>query len=120
MRLRADAEINVDSAVETAADRLFEATGAQAVILFGSRARGDNRPDSDWDLCVVVPDDARAGQFTPITLWRIVSDLGAPIQIVPVRRCVFEAKRSAINSISHDVDRDGIVLRQAAVETPAP
>jgi uncharacterized protein len=119
MRLRTDAEVDIDPAIEIAADRLVQATGAEAVILFGSRARGDNRPDSDWDICVVVPDDARPGQFTPITLWPIVSDLGAPIQIVPVRRCIFEAKRSAINSISHDVDRDGIVLRQATPETPA-
>jgi predicted nucleotidyltransferase len=28
---------------------------AQA-YLFGSRARGDNRPDSDWDLLILVDD----------------------------------------------------------------
>ncbi len=25
--------------------------------LFGSRARGDNRPDSDWDLLILVDND---------------------------------------------------------------
>jgi predicted nucleotidyltransferase len=30
------------------------------VILFGSRARGDARPDSDHDLLVVIDDDSRA------------------------------------------------------------
>ena len=30
------------------------------VILFGSRARGDAGPDSDWDLLVVVDDKAAA------------------------------------------------------------
>ena len=30
------------------------------VILFGSRARGDDGPDSDWDLLVVLDDDAPA------------------------------------------------------------
>jgi hypothetical protein len=29
----------------------------QEVRLFGSRARGEARPDSDWDLAVVVPAD---------------------------------------------------------------
>lgn len=24
------------------------------VILFGSRARGDNRPDSDWDILILI------------------------------------------------------------------
>ncbi len=27
------------------------------VFLYGSRARGDNRPDSDWDILVITPRD---------------------------------------------------------------
>ncbi|WP_053958157.1 nucleotidyltransferase domain-containing protein [Sulfobacillus thermosulfidooxidans] len=27
------------------------------IILFGSRARGDARPDSDWDFLVIMPSD---------------------------------------------------------------
>ena len=27
------------------------------MCLFGSRARGDNRPDSDYDLCILAPED---------------------------------------------------------------
>lgn len=28
------------------------------VSLFGSRARGDNRPDSDYDFCILTSDEA--------------------------------------------------------------
>ena len=28
-----------------------------SLLLYGSRARGDNRPDSDWDLIVLVDKD---------------------------------------------------------------
>ena len=31
--------------------------GILKVYLFGSRARGDNRPDSDYDFCVMTSDD---------------------------------------------------------------
>ena len=34
--------------------RLVEALDPQAIWLFGSRARGDHRPDSDFDLLVVA------------------------------------------------------------------
>lgn len=30
----------------------------RAVLLFGSRARGDSRPDSDWDVAVLVGERA--------------------------------------------------------------
>jgi uncharacterized protein len=37
--------------------RILEALGSRVcrIILFGSRARGDARPDSDFDLLVVLP-----------------------------------------------------------------
>ena len=36
------------------ADALFE---RYWLVLFGSRARGDERPHSDWDLCFIFPED---------------------------------------------------------------
>lgn len=35
------------------------------VSLYGSRARGDARPDSDWDLHILVPGEEQL----PITKW---------------------------------------------------
>ena len=32
---------------------IVDETNPQQIILFGSRARGDNRPDSDYDLLIV-------------------------------------------------------------------
>jgi predicted nucleotidyltransferase len=120
MRDRSEAEVDIEPVIRVAADRLAHATNAESVILFGSRARGDNHPDSDWDICVLVPDDVESGQFTPATLRPIVADLPAAIQIFPLRRSVFENKRANRNSMSHDIDRDGIVLVAAPGWTPSP
>lgn len=38
--------------------RVVEALSPQRLILFGSRARGDSRPDSDVDLLVVWKDES--------------------------------------------------------------
>ncbi len=40
-------------------NRLIQAYEPEAIYLFGSKARGDAGPDSDYDLLLVVPDDAR-------------------------------------------------------------
>ena len=55
--------------------------GMRRVYLFGSRARGDNRPDSDYDFCVLTDDGC-----TLFTLGGFFSDLkdalGAEIDVV--------------------------------------
>jgi predicted nucleotidyltransferase len=37
------------------AELLRDHIGAQQVLLFGSQARGDEQPDSDYDLIIVSP-----------------------------------------------------------------
>ncbi len=55
------AEIEQDVA-QRAAEALRQGLGERlvAIVLFGSRARGEAREDSDWDLLVIakaLPDD---------------------------------------------------------------
>ncbi|MGQ9688336.1 MAG: nucleotidyltransferase domain-containing protein [Desulfobaccales bacterium] len=38
--------------------RLREAFQPERIYLFGSKARGESGPDSDYDLLIVVPDEA--------------------------------------------------------------
>jgi len=40
---------------EQVVERLTASLPIEKVILFGSRARGTFRPDSDWDFLVVMP-----------------------------------------------------------------
>lgn len=107
--------------VEIAAKRLAQAAHAEAVVLFGSRARGDHQPDSDWDLCLILPDDIRPQQFTPSKLWALLSDIDASIQVYPLRRSVFEAEKHEFGSLSHEIDRDGYTLFEARTRSsPGP
>lgn len=75
-------------AVEHTMEELAEIVGGIAaeydmlkVYLFGSRARGDNRPDSDYDFCVTTGEDC-----TLFTLSGFFSDLknalGTEIDVV--------------------------------------
>lgn len=47
-----------DAALSEAVRRLVDAYRPERVYLFGSVARGDAGPDSDYDIMLVVPDDA--------------------------------------------------------------
>jgi predicted nucleotidyltransferase len=48
-----------DPALAEIVKRLVEAFQPERVCLFGSKARGDTDPDSDYDLILIVPDDAQ-------------------------------------------------------------
>ncbi|MDP4021331.1 nucleotidyltransferase domain-containing protein [Methylobacterium sp. NEAU 140] len=104
---------SAERALAVAVERLRAVAPVERVILFGSRARGDQEADSDWDLCVLLRDDIPAGLYTPAALWRAVRGLGLTLQIVPMRRSVFDGTRGDVNALAHDVARDGIVLFDA-------
>lgn len=99
-----------DPRLQSAVDGIVTLVDPDAVLLFGSRARGDHDDTSDWDLFVVLPDDAAPGIARPSKLRRAAGAARLPIHAVACRRSVFEAKRGDPNSLSHDVARDGVVL----------
>ena len=52
--------------------------GVRLAVLFGSRARGDHRPDSDVDLVVALADSSKRFELRE----RLESVLGLPVQVV--------------------------------------
>lgn len=67
---------------DKAGTALAEAAGADAkVILFGSHARGEERPDSDLDFLVIEPEVSdHFGES--VRLARLVGELGVPADVV--------------------------------------
>jgi predicted nucleotidyltransferase len=65
------------------ADRIVERCGASRVILYGSVARGDDGPDSDIDLLVVMPIVGRRHD-TSVRVLNELRDLPVPVDITVV------------------------------------
>jgi predicted nucleotidyltransferase len=61
--------------------RLVEAIDPDRIILFGSRARGDARPDSDVDL-LIIKDTAEPVYRRAIPAYRALSGMGIPKDII--------------------------------------
>lgn len=84
-----------------------------AVLLYGSKARGESRPDSDWDLKIIVSDDAPEALFSPLLGWSVQDGAGVHADISCARISEFEADLSIANSAAREVLRDGILLETA-------
>ena len=52
----------------------LRACGVTSLAMFGSRARGDARPDSDLDLLIEVEDDAKFSLFDLAGLDNFIGD----------------------------------------------
>jgi predicted nucleotidyltransferase len=89
--------------------RLAEAEPDAEIILFGSRARGDARPDSDLDLVVIEPDFDRRGEEYG-RLRKELRGLGVAVDLVIYRRREADEWGGVPGSFLHRVLGEGRVL----------
>jgi predicted nucleotidyltransferase len=79
------------------------------VILFGSRARGEERPDSDLDLLVIEPEvKSRRAEF--VRLREALGDLGVPIDLVVLSAEYADRRAQVRGTMVNEAMRAGRVL----------
>ena len=92
---------------------VYDAVRPESVILFGSRARGDYRPDSDIDLLVISDDHAsrakrvKAQKAANETAHRIYGRYWG-IDVVWMPRAKYDECRNGINHLAAQAARDGV------------
>ena len=78
-----------------------------AVYLFGSRARGDGDEDSDYDLMVVVPDNA--SDEVLMSKWYF-SPRNGSVDAKTRRRTYFANRMDRVGTLEHEVVCEGLQL----------
>ena len=96
--------------VQQAAERLHEARPEATIILFGSQARGDARPDSDVDFLVVLPEPPRSTRREMVVLSDLLRPLRvwADVLVLSARR--FQEAAAVPGTLAYTVAREGKVL----------
>lgn len=99
-----------DAALGFLRDRLVFALRPDAIWLFGSRARGEARPDSDFDLLVVLPDGREQESYSHETVARPVVACGLPYDIVPARWSEVLEGMKQPGSLAREAIQDGRLI----------
>lgn len=89
--------------------RIVVTARPEKVILFGSRARGDARMDSDIDL-LVVANDPQPRSLRASALYGILSDIPVPMDILVYRPEEIEEWRDVPQASVTTAVREGSVL----------
>lgn len=104
---------SADSVLATIVERLVEIYHPQRIYLFGSAARGDAGPDSDYDLLIVVPDSAPPTSLDPGPAYRALWRLGAAVDLLIWRRGQFDSRLHLRASLPATILREGRLLYAA-------
>jgi predicted nucleotidyltransferase len=107
------APIPVPPAIRPLVERIARDMAPADIWLFGSRARGDAAPDSDWDLLVVLPDDAAEALLDPVRPWALARESGVRADMLVATQGDLAACWGVPNTLGYDLARHGVRLRAA-------
>jgi uncharacterized protein len=99
-----------EATIEKAVDLLLGAAPAGSkVILFGSHARGDAKPDSDLDFLVIEPRvaDHRAEM---VRLHRALRPLRVPADVLVTSQGIFEEWHDTPGTVLYEAAKEGKIF----------
>jgi predicted nucleotidyltransferase len=95
-------------------NKVFEEKGikVEKIILFGSRARGDFREDSDCDLLIIVEEKLSRDKRVEIShlIRRKLADEFIPSDVIIRSREEVEERQKVIGSVIKSAMEEGILL----------
>jgi excisionase family DNA binding protein len=102
-----------DAVLEEIVRRLVAAYEPERVYLFGSAARGEAGPNSDFDVLLVVPDDASQDRLRSRRAYEALWGLGAATDVLVMSRSAFEARAGVPTSLPATVLEEGVLVHAA-------
>jgi|SRR5579859_1443204 len=94
-------------------ERLVRAYDPERIYLFGSKARGDAGPDSDFDLLLVVPDEAEPERRRSRLAYQTLRGTGTAADILVLTRAYFISRLHLAASLPATVAREGTLVHAA-------
>jgi predicted nucleotidyltransferase len=102
-----------ESLIDEARRRLVAAAPGAKVVLFGSRARGESRPDSDLDLLVIEPGEVTKRRAESARLRRELRGLEVALDVVVISTSHAERWGNVPGTMVNEALQTGRVLVEA-------
>jgi predicted nucleotidyltransferase len=90
-------------------ERIVQVSDPDQIILFGSYAMGDYRPDSDLDL-LIIKDQVQSTREEAAKIYHALAHMGIPIDVVVVRKAYVQRYGVLIGTIVRPALKEGRVI----------
>lgn len=102
-----------DPVISALLEAAMGALDVELILLFGSRASGTQKPDSDYDILIVARTDLPPPQRIDAVRMRLLH-LQSPLDIIVVTPEEFAALKQWKSTVVSEAARTGAVLYEAA------
>ena len=101
--------MNTREVTDMISARVHQSEPDAKVLLFGSRARGEARPDSDWDVMVLLNDNSKTNRWDAVKqLFYLSLDIEQDIN--PIVYTKSEWNKRSFTPFYKNVMKDGIEI----------
>ncbi len=107
------ADLAQDAVLSEIVRRLVKAYQPERIYLFGSLARGERAPDSDYDLLVIVPDHSPPERRRSRLAYQVLRGTGVAADVLVWTRQAFETRRCLRSSLPYTIAGEGKLLYAA-------
>jgi predicted nucleotidyltransferase len=99
----------MDASLEKAVKIIVNEIKPDKILLFGSRARGDYRGESDYDLCIIKEGVEHRRKLAQ-KIYRLLYGSGIPVDIIVETPEEFERLKNYSSLIYREIARNGRLL----------
>lgn len=100
-----------DQTLNKITDIIFRTVSPEQVILFGSRARGESRPDSDYDILVIKKGIENEREITRQINYELFNqNIDSEVDIIATSTEKWLKNIQNISYIYKDIESEGIIL----------
>lgn len=111
--MAAESEIDEEAVLRQMVDIIVREADPLAIVLFGSRARGEARPDSDVDLLIIEREPfgpGRGRMQEAARLYRALRDMPVSKDLLLYTQDEFRRWKDALNHVVAHAVREGRLL----------
>ena len=100
----------ISDKIKKISDIITDNYNVEKIFLFGSYARGDEKNDSDIDICILINNDDKKLNIVRTIRKALYDNISNPVDLLVYKPDEFYERAASLKSIEREIIDDGVLL----------